>query len=87
MNFDTEARPDICVKSDTITQEYVLNHTVLRVRDPKRLLDLYSRVLDMHLLHCLDFKEDRFSLRFLVMTRSEEISNTAGEYQRYTFGR
>ncbi|BGD99555.1 hypothetical protein CRPA14_59610 [Pseudomonas aeruginosa] len=39
MSFNTEVQPGICMEPDAITQEYVFNHTMLRVKDPKRSLD------------------------------------------------
>ena len=60
---------------------------MLRVKDPKRSLDFYSRVLGMRLLRRLDFEEGRFSLYFLAMTRGEEVPDAVDERQRYTFGR
>ena len=60
---------------------------MLRVKDPKRSLDFYSRVLGMRLLRRLDFEEGRFSLYFLAMTRGEEVPDALDERQRYTFGR
>lgn len=87
MSFNTEVQPGICMEPDAITQEYVFNHTMLRVKDPKRSLDFYSRVLGMRLLRRLDFEEGRFSLYFLAMTRGEEVPDALDERQRYTFGR
>ena len=87
MSFNTEVQPGICMEPDAITQEYVFNHTMLRVKDPKRSLDFYSRVLGMRLLRRLDFEEGRFSLYFLAMTRGEEVPDAVDERQRYTFGR
>lgn len=85
MSFNTEVQPGICMEPDAITQEYVFNHTMLRVKDPKRSLDFYSRVLGMRLLRRLDFEEGRFSLYFLAMTRGEEVPDAVDERQRYTF--
>ncbi len=87
MSFNTAVQPGICMEPDAITQEYVFNHTMLRVKDPKRSLDFYSRVLGMRLLRRLDFEEGRFSLYFLAMTRGEEVPDAVDERQRYTFGR
>ncbi|WP_313056279.1 lactoylglutathione lyase [Pseudomonas lopnurensis] len=87
MSFNTETQPGVCQHPDAITQEYVLNHTMLRVKVPERSLDFYTRVLGMRLLRRLDFEEDRFSLYFLAMTAGEAVPEDIAERQRYTFGR
>ena len=77
------------MEPDAITQEYVFNHTMLRVKDPKRSLDFYSRVLGMRLLRRLDFEEGRFSPVFprhdpwrRVPTRSTNASATPSDASR-----
>ena len=87
MPFNTELQPCVCEQPDAETQDYVFNHTMLRVKDPERSLDFYSRVLGMRLLRRLDFEEARFSLYFLAMTRGEAVPEDAAERQRYAFGR
>lgn len=87
MPFNTELQPGVCEQPDAETQDYVFNHTMLRVKDPERSLDFYSRVLGMRLLRRLDFEEARFSLYFLAMTRGEAVPEDAAERQRYAFGR
>ncbi len=47
------------------TEGYVLTHTMLRVKDPKRSLEFYQDVLGMRLVTRLDFEEWRFTLYFL----------------------
>lgn len=47
--------PGLCTNPESVTQEYIFNHTMLRVRDPKVSLDFYSRVLGMKLLRKVDF--------------------------------
>ncbi|WP_434457563.1 lactoylglutathione lyase [Stutzerimonas urumqiensis] len=87
MSFNTETQPGVCQQPDAVTQQYVFNHTMLRVKDPERSLDFYTRVLGMRLLRRLDFEEGRFSLYFLAMTAGEQVPNDVAERQRYTFGR
>ena len=87
MSFTTELQPGICAEPDAVTQDYVFNHTMLRVKDPQKSLDFYSRVLGMRLLRRLDFEEARFSLYFLAHTRGEQVPEDVSERQRYTFGR
>jgi lactoylglutathione lyase len=75
---------------DPVTQSYVFNHTMLRVRDPQVSLDFYSRVLGMKLLRKLDFNEWKFSLYFLGMVKSgEKTPNMEDEAanSNYVFGR
>ncbi len=47
------------------TNDFVLTHTMLRIKDPKRALDFYCNVLGFRLVTQLDFDEARFSLYFL----------------------
>jgi len=87
MAFTTETQTGVCVTPDAATQDYVFNHSMLRVKDPERSLDFYTRVMGMRLLRRLDFEEGRFSLYFLAMTKGETVPEEVGERQRYTFGR
>ena len=47
------------------TNDFVLTHTMLRIKDPTRALDFYCNVLGFRLVTQLDFDEARFSLYFL----------------------
>ncbi len=47
------------------TEGFVLNQTMMRVRDPAISLDFYERVLGMTLYQRVDFAEMSFSLYFL----------------------
>jgi lactoylglutathione lyase len=87
MAFTSENQPGVCAEPEAVTQDYVFNHTMFRVKDPQRSLDFYTRVLGMRLLRRLDFTAGRFSLYFLAMTRGEEVPEEVGDRQRYTFGR
>lgn len=80
-----ENTPGLCKTPDAETQNYIFNHTMLRVRDPKVSLDFYSRVLGMKLLRKVDFNEWKFSLYFLAMQK-EEVSGTDAERTKYTAG-
>ncbi|WP_397453564.1 lactoylglutathione lyase [Pseudomonas sp. NA-150] len=87
MSFVSENQPGICLTPDPVTQQYVFNHTMLRVKDPQRSLDFYSRVLGMRLLRKVDFPEAKFSLFFLAMTQGEQVPEDPSERQGYVFGR
>lgn len=47
------------------TDQYVLTHTMLRIKEPERALRFYCDVLGFRLITQLDFAEARFSLYFL----------------------
>jgi lactoylglutathione lyase len=65
MPFDTETHPGVCAEPPLETRGFVLNHTMLRVKDPTVSLDFYTRVLGMRVLRKLEFPDLQFSLYFL----------------------
>ena len=65
MAFNTETHPGVCADAPPHARGFVLNHTMLRVKNPALSLDFYTRVLGMRVLRKLDFPEMKFSLYFL----------------------
>ncbi|CAM9769627.1 unnamed protein product [Phaeothamnion confervicola] len=66
----TAARPDgvtekICRTPDPSTRGFIMQQTMLRIKDPKPTLDFYTRILGMTLLVDLHFAEWKFSLYFV----------------------
>lgn len=57
---------------DAETEDYVFNQTMLRIKDPERTLDFYTRVFGMTLVKKLDFPDMEFSLYFLGMVDEDE---------------
>ena len=47
------------------TDQYVLTHTMLRIKEPERALKFYCEVLGFRLINQLDFPDREFSLYFL----------------------
>ncbi|TVP73886.1 MAG: lactoylglutathione lyase [Rhodobacteraceae bacterium] len=47
------------------TDQFVLTHTMLRIKEPGRALNFYCEVLGFRLVTQLDFAEAQFSLYFL----------------------
>lgn len=66
MAFTSENHPGVHARVASETRGFVLNHTMLRVRDPAISLDFYTRVMGMRVLRKLDFPDMSFSLYFLA---------------------
>jgi lactoylglutathione lyase len=64
---ELNAIPGVRAQRDAATQQFVFNHTMLRVKDIARSLDFYTRVLGFTLVRRRDFAEAKFSLYFLVL--------------------
>lgn len=65
MSFDTENHPGVCAQPPRASDGFVLNHCMLRVKDPVVSLNFYTRLFGMRVLRKLDFPEMKFSLYFL----------------------
>lgn len=59
--------------------EYVFNHSMLRVRDPKVSLDFYQRLLGMQLMHRIEIEAGKFTLYFLVDAGQARTAPPEGE--------
>ncbi len=60
---------------DKDTDGYVFNHSMIRIKDPKKSLEFYSKVLGMRLVKKLDFPSMKFSLYFLGKYTDAEVKN------------
>ncbi|MEQ8232424.1 MAG: lactoylglutathione lyase [Gammaproteobacteria bacterium] len=70
------------------TDGFVMNQTMLRVRDPEVSVDFYSKVLGMTLLDRYDFEAMQFSLYFMgYLAPGERVPEQAGERAQWVFGR
>lgn len=86
MTFTTERPKGVAAQPPEQTRGFVLNHTMLRVKDPAVSLDFYSRVMGMRLLRKLDFPEMKFSLYFLQREVEGEVApDDDGERTAWTF--
>ncbi len=62
MSRHFEQAPGLSENADPATEGYVFNQTMLRIKDPERSLDFYTRVMGMRLVRKLDFPDMNFSL-------------------------
>ena len=86
MTFSTEMHAGVCEHPTAHSRGFVLNHSMLRVKDPAVSLDFYSRVFGMRVLRKLDFPEMKFSLYFLAVAEMAQGAPTdQGERTAWTF--
>ena len=68
---------------DKETEDYDFNHMMLMIKDPKRSLEFYSKVMGMRMVKKLDFPSMKFSLYFLGNLSDEEVKNAPTDsYER-----
>ncbi|XP_026164043.1 lactoylglutathione lyase-like [Mastacembelus armatus] len=82
-----EAVSAACKEGAPITKDYMMQQTMLRVKDPARSLDFYTRVLGMTLLQKIDFPSMHFSLYFLGYENRSDIPASISERTAWTFSR
>ncbi|RUM51215.1 MAG: lactoylglutathione lyase [Marinomonas sp.] len=88
MSRHFEKAEGLCEEKDPATNGFVFNQTMLRIADPVRSLDFYTRVMGMTLLRKLDFPKMEFSLYFLTYGEDfSDISADEGKRTAQTFGR
>ncbi len=87
MAFNTENHPGVSPTVPKATQGFVLNHSMLRVKDPARLLSVFTPGCWVcGVLRKLDFAEMKFSLYFLArVTETDEIPEDEGTRTAWTF--
>jgi lactoylglutathione lyase len=82
----TETHPGVAGEMPAATRGFVLNHSMLRVKDPQVALAFYTHVLGMSVLRKLDFAEMKFSLFFLARLDDEaQVPDDTGERTVWTF--
>lgn len=82
-----EAAVQCCSEPDPSTKDFVMQQTMLRIKDPKASLDFYTRVLGMRLLQKLDFPEMKFSLYFVGFEKAEDVPKDRKARIEWTFSR
>lgn len=86
MTLKTESHLGVSLEPPAATRGFVLNHSMLRVRDPVISLAFYCEIMGMRVLHKLDFQEMKFSLYFLgYLPDDNEVPEDDGDRTVWTF--
>nr|XP_054759539.1 uncharacterized protein LOC129265584 [Lytechinus pictus] len=64
---------------------FIMQQTMFRIKDPRKSLDFYTRVLGMRLFTRLDFPDRKFSLFFLGYAEESAIPQDETKRIRWTF--
>ncbi|KAK9810975.1 hypothetical protein WJX73_002729 [Symbiochloris irregularis] len=81
------SQPGVAKSRDPATDGFVFQQTMYRIKDSKRSLDFYTRILGMRLLCKLDFPEMKFSLIFLGYREDAEIPDDSKDRVEWMFNK
>uniref|UniRef100_A0A5F9CUT2 Lactoylglutathione lyase n=1 Tax=Oryctolagus cuniculus TaxID=9986 RepID=A0A5F9CUT2_RABIT len=70
-----------------ISMDFLMQQTMLRIKDPKKSLDFYTRILGMTLIQKLDFPSMKFSLYFMAYEDKNDIPKDKNERVAWAFSR
>ncbi|GMH36856.1 hypothetical protein BSKO_04729 [Bryopsis sp. KO-2023] len=78
--------PGVCTKPDASASDFVMNHTMLRIKDPEKSLDFYTRILGMTLMTKLNLPVFETSLFLLGYEKLESVPDDEKERAAWTLG-
>ncbi|XP_005096790.1 lactoylglutathione lyase [Aplysia californica] len=87
MPLTSDEAQKACAPPPPETEGFFFQQTMLRIKDPKRSLDFYSRVMGMSLLHQWDFPDMEFTLYFMGFEKPEDIPTDPKERAKFCFSR
>ncbi|XP_028653206.1 lactoylglutathione lyase [Erpetoichthys calabaricus] len=82
-----EAAEKACKDPDPLTKDFMMQQTMLRIKDPVKSLHFYTKILGMTLLQKFDFPSMRFSLYFMGYEDKKDIPHKLEERTPWTFSR
>ena len=63
----------LTIRKPAETDDFIMQQTMIRVKDPKRALDFYCKTLGMHLVHFAHYPIWKFSVYFVACVKKEAI--------------
>lgn len=76
-----------CSEPDEATKGFMMQQTMLRIKDPRISIDFYTRILGMRLLKQFDFAPMEFSLYFMGYEDESTIPKDEVERGEWVFTR
>ncbi len=64
---------EICGPKDEATNDFLFQQTMYRIKDPRKSLQFYTKVMGMTLLRKMDFPAAKFSLFFMGYESPNDI--------------
>ncbi|KAM3930727.1 lactoylglutathione lyase-like isoform 1-T1 [Leptodactylus fuscus] len=82
-----EAAYAACSDPEPATKDFMMQQTMLRIKDPQKSLPFYTQCLGMTLLQKFDFPSMKFSLYFMGYEDKKDIPEDLKERAAWTFSR
>lgn len=76
-----------CTEPSAEADHFRIQHTMMRIKDPRVSLDFYSRVMGMRLIKKMDFSELKLSVYFMSYEKKEDVPETEEERTMFCFTR
>ncbi|CAG0896232.1 unnamed protein product [Darwinula stevensoni] len=76
-----------CSEPDPSTKDFIFQQTMYRIKDAKKSLDFYTRILGMRLLKKCDFPAMKFTIYFMGFESKEDIPTDEKERGAWAMSR
>uniref|UniRef100_A0A0A9YSP0 Lactoylglutathione lyase n=1 Tax=Lygus hesperus TaxID=30085 RepID=A0A0A9YSP0_LYGHE len=85
--FSDEYARELCKEPSPDTKDFIMQQTMLRIKDPRLSLPFYTGVLGMRLLKKIDIVPLKFSLYFVGYEDAKDIPTDSQEATRWALSR